>query len=129
MNLDPYLASCGDNCFRFNFLFVFLIGSARMRKDLLGLFQLVFRNGVRGFSEVIGHSSKCVFIYLNRNCLRPFFAFLRYSSMVYGASFSDVTGYEGDREVSLLGNTIAVFYLFYVPGWSCRLCVVGIGPH
>ena len=61
--------------------------------------------------------------------MRSILNYLRYGSIFYGTAFSDVTGIESVRSMKVAGNRITLFFIFFMPNWSCKFSIVNTGAH
>lgn len=104
---------------------VFFIYLGCLRRDLLSLIKIIFKNGLCGFSEIFYNRIRLYYIFINKNSLRGFLAFLKYNSFTYGSIIGDITGFERVRHKNqlLLLNSVIIIYL---PWWGLKICIIAI---
>ncbi len=96
-----------------------------MRRDLFSLFRGVFSSAILGLNDIYNNRVRTCYMFISRTNLRGLLAFLRYNSFVGGTTASDVTGFERVQR-QFGGFLLNVIYIFYLPRWNLRLCLIAI---
>ena len=95
-----------------------------MRPDLYGLLKIIFPYATIRMTHPNIRQQPLIWIMIDKKYLKSLLALLRHSSLFYAARAIDANGYEISQSYSNIQHQYIVTYIFALPQWHIKLCIV-----